>query len=161
MRRVPCSHSSTSALLLSPLIYLGSTPGYSARICQSSSAIRCILKVTRGLAIPRNTRRQVLAASPNRSRTSRRLEQNRPLAHWEYVKVHRDVGECHPENRPQVTGSTRCIVLKSPKPSRIRPAGSPSSTWRKPGQNSPSRSTKSDHRMRHRPQPPEGLAKSA
>src|SRR5580704_11209448 len=67
MRRVPCSHSSTSALLLSPLIYRGSAPGYSARICQSSSAIRCILKVTRGLAIPSTMRRPALAASPNRA----------------------------------------------------------------------------------------------
>src|SRR5580704_295423 len=63
MRRVPCSHSSTSALLLSPLIYRGSAPGYSARICQSSSAIRCILKVTRGLAIPANMRRPAQVAS--------------------------------------------------------------------------------------------------
>src|ERR1700722_4677417 len=64
MRRVPCSHSSTSALLLSPLIYRGSAPGYSARICQSSSAIRCILKVTRGFAIASTMRRPAQAASP-------------------------------------------------------------------------------------------------
>src|SRR5580700_9666170 len=64
MRRVPCSHSSTSALLLSPLIYLGSAPGYSARICQSSSVIRCILKVTRGLPIPPNMPPPAQAASP-------------------------------------------------------------------------------------------------
>jgi len=63
MRRVPCIHSSTSALLLSPLIYLGSAPGYSARICQSSSVIRCILKVTRGLPIPTTMRRPAQAAS--------------------------------------------------------------------------------------------------
>src|SRR5580704_2892745 len=67
MRRVPCSHSSTSALLLRPLIYLASAPGYSARICQSSSAIRCILKVTRGLPIPSNMRSPAQAASPNRA----------------------------------------------------------------------------------------------
>src|ERR1700720_4610792 len=64
MRRVPCSHSSTSALLLRPLIYRASAPGYSARICQSSSAIRCILKVTRGLPMPPNMRRPAQAASP-------------------------------------------------------------------------------------------------
>src|ERR1700686_3522041 len=66
MRRVPCSHSSTSALLLSPLIYRGSAPGYSARICQSSSVIRCILKVARGLPIPPNMRRPAQVASSNR-----------------------------------------------------------------------------------------------
>jgi hypothetical protein len=45
-------------------MYRGSAPGYSARICQSSSAIRCILKVTRGLPIPPNMRSPAQAASP-------------------------------------------------------------------------------------------------
>src|SRR6185369_11383803 len=65
MRRVPVSHSSTSALLLSPLMYLGSAPGYSATICQSSSAMRCILKVTRGLLMPANMRALAGLASPS------------------------------------------------------------------------------------------------
>jgi hypothetical protein len=47
-RRVPASHSSTSALLFNPLMYWVSVPGHSATICQSSSAIRSILKVTQG-----------------------------------------------------------------------------------------------------------------
>src|SRR4030088_3811167 len=48
IRRVPSSHSSTSALLFNPLMYWVSVPGHSATIRQSSSAIRSILKVTRG-----------------------------------------------------------------------------------------------------------------
>jgi hypothetical protein len=65
MRRVPASHSSTSALVLSPLMYLVSVPGHSATICQSPSVIRSILKVTRGdLPMPLNMRPSGWVASP-------------------------------------------------------------------------------------------------
>ena len=46
------SQSSTSALLVIPLMMRSSSPGYSAMICQSSSAMRFILKFTRGFFIP-------------------------------------------------------------------------------------------------------------
>jgi len=44
MRRSPFIHSSISVLLLKPVTFTGSTPGNSARIFQSSSAIRTGLK---------------------------------------------------------------------------------------------------------------------
>ena len=47
MRRVPCIHSSTSALLVSPLMYRISAPGQWASICQSPSAMRLGLKIMR------------------------------------------------------------------------------------------------------------------
>jgi hypothetical protein len=50
-RRSPFIQSSTSALLFRPVISRGSAPGYSARICQSSSAFRTALNVTFAFAI--------------------------------------------------------------------------------------------------------------
>src|SRR5438105_1998173 len=51
MRRSPFSQSSTSALLFSPLMRTVSLPSHEASICQSSAAMRIILKVTRALAM--------------------------------------------------------------------------------------------------------------
>ncbi|MFZ0765354.1 hypothetical protein [Bradyrhizobium sp.] len=46
--RVPFIHSSTSALFARPLMYRISAPGQCASICQSRSAIRFGIKMTRG-----------------------------------------------------------------------------------------------------------------
>jgi hypothetical protein len=51
MRRSPFIQSSASALLFRPVISWGSIPGYSARMFQSSSALRTILKVTFAFAM--------------------------------------------------------------------------------------------------------------
>ena len=48
MRRSPFSHSSTSAFVLKPPMYLVSVPGQVATICQFPSAILSSLKSTRG-----------------------------------------------------------------------------------------------------------------
>src|SRR3981189_2876802 len=46
MRRSPFIQSSTSALLVKPVISRGAAPGYSATIFQSSSEFRTVLKIT-------------------------------------------------------------------------------------------------------------------
>jgi hypothetical protein len=51
MRRSPFIQSSTSALLFKPVISLGSAPGYSATIFQSSSEFRTVLNVTFAFAM--------------------------------------------------------------------------------------------------------------
>src|SRR5688572_80093 len=68
MRRSPLSQSSTSALLVRPLMMRSSVPGYSAMICQSFSAMRCILKVTFVFAIAPYEQLLRRKSTPNRGK---------------------------------------------------------------------------------------------
>src|SRR6185437_6903009 len=81
MRRSLVIHSSISVLFLKPVICTCSTPGYSAIIFQSSSAIRTGLKLTFGLAI------RCYADNSTKNQMVCGLSARRIGAHLRFLKV--------------------------------------------------------------------------